>query len=61
MSECIEDEYANAYFSDEYLQLMHEEYRRRKIRYALIGPIVSTLFHVGLIVILSIMSMLKKQ
>ena len=40
---------------DEDLQFIQEEYRRKKIIEALIGPVVSTIFHVVLIILLSVL------
>jgi hypothetical protein len=55
MSEYYEEEFENPYFSEEDISEIQEAYRIQRLRETLIGPIISTLFHVGLIIILAIM------
>ena len=58
MSEYEEDEYEegseNFQLSEDEIFEIQEEYRRRRLIESLIGPVISTFFHVGLIVILAI-------
>ncbi|MCM8529876.1 MAG: hypothetical protein NE330_01840 [Lentisphaeraceae bacterium] len=52
-----EDESTEEYYDDlthDDIQLIQEEYRRKKIREALIGPIISTAFHIVLIILLAL-------
>ena len=53
MSEYYEEE-VDDQLSDEDLFAIQEEYRRRRLMESLVGPVISTLFHVGLIIILAI-------
>ena len=57
MSAEYEEEYYNEEieeYSDEHYQEILEEYRRRRLKETLIGPVISTVFHIGLILILAI-------
>ena len=51
------DEYENeeSLLAEEDIMLIQEEYRRKRLIESLIGPVISTIFHVGLIVILAVM------
>ncbi|MCH2208774.1 MAG: terpene cyclase/mutase family protein [Lentisphaerales bacterium] len=48
-----EDDYNDVLYADDILAIQ-EEYRRKRLIESLIGPLVSTLFHVALIIILAI-------
>ncbi|MCH2208820.1 MAG: hypothetical protein MK132_23570 [Lentisphaerales bacterium] len=58
MSDYCDEEYEENYddglLSEEEIFEIQEEYRRRRLIESLIGPVISTIFHVGLIVILAI-------
>ena len=51
------DEYENeeSLLAEEDIMLIQEEYRRKRLIESLIGPVISTIFHVGLIIILAIL------
>ncbi|MCH2207385.1 MAG: hypothetical protein MK132_16130 [Lentisphaerales bacterium] len=53
MSEYYEEEYNG--LSEEDIFYIQETYRNQRLKEALIGPIVSTLFHIALIIVLAIM------
>ena len=60
MSECYEEDgyeegVENYQLNDEEIFEIQEEYRRRRLMESLIGPVISTLFHVALIVILALL------
>ena len=48
------EEYEEGELTDEELLLIQEEYRKRRLIESLIGPVVSTVFHVILIILLAI-------
>ncbi|MCM8524996.1 MAG: hypothetical protein NE327_00655 [Lentisphaeraceae bacterium] len=52
--EYYEEEYNGGMLSEEEIMEIQEEYRRRRLIESLIGPIVSTIFHVLLIIVLAI-------
>lgn len=52
--EYIEEDYNSDLYIDRDLALIEEEYRKKRLIESLIGPIVSTVFHIALIIILSI-------
>ena len=58
MSEYYEEEYEESeelYVSENDLLEIQEEYRRKRLIESLTGPVISTVFHIGLIVILAIL------
>ncbi|MCH2208533.1 MAG: hypothetical protein MK132_22045 [Lentisphaerales bacterium] len=61
MSEYYEEEYESEFLSEEDIFLIQETYRRQRLKETLIGPTVSTIFHILLIVILAIMITDKYQ
>ena len=52
--EFYDEEYEDGMLSEEEIIAIQEEYRRRRLIESLIGPVVSTVFHVVLIIILAI-------
>jgi hypothetical protein len=57
MSTCTDVDFVDSFeehFSEENILQIQEEYRRKRLIESLIGPIVSTFFHVALIIILAI-------
>ena len=49
------DEELDDSLHDEDVLAIQEEYRKKRLIESLIGPVVSTVFHIGLIVVLAIM------
>ena len=55
-AEDYEEEYTEGYsLSEEDIAYIQEEYRRKRLIESLIGPVISTLFHIALIIILAVL------
>ena len=52
--ELYDEEVEHGQLSEEEIWEIQEEYRKRRLVESLIGPVISTIFHVALIVILAI-------
>ena len=51
-----EEDYESDFLSEDEILAIQEEYRRKRLVESLIGPIVSTVFHVILIIVLAILT-----
>jgi hypothetical protein len=50
----LEEEYDLDELASEDILVIQEEYRRRRLKEALVGPILSSVFHIGLIIVLAL-------
>ena len=55
------EEYESNALSDEEVYEIQEAYRRRRIKEMLIGPIISTVFHIALVIVLAVLITDKYQ